>query len=58
MKTFELIIDNPETDEVVSLSLVEFPAIEADWVYFNKEEIKFATIDTDKKIIIAPVLNT
>jgi hypothetical protein len=56
MKTFELIIDNPETDEVVALSLVEFPAIEADWVYFNKEEIKFATVDTDKKIIIAPVL--
>ena len=56
MKTFELIIDNPETDEVVALSLVEFPAIEADWVYFNREEIKFATVDTDKKIIIAPVL--
>ena len=56
MKTFELIIDNPETDEVVALSLVEFPAIEADWVYFNKEEIKFATVDTEKKIIIAPVL--
>jgi len=56
MKTFELIIDNPETDEVVALSLVEFPAIEANWVYFNREEIKFATIDTDKKIIIAPVL--
>jgi hypothetical protein len=44
---------------VFALSLVASPAIEANWVYFSKEgkqEIKFATIDNDKRTIVAPVL--
>jgi hypothetical protein len=57
---YELTIENEEIDEVYALSLVSAPAIEADWVFFskdgNKEEIKFATIDSDKKLIVAPVL--
>jgi len=55
---YELKIQDAE-DEVFALSLVENPAIEADWVYFSKdkkEEVKFATIDSDKHLIIAPVL--
>jgi hypothetical protein len=45
-------------DEVYALSLVENPAIEADWVYFteHKEQVKFATVDNDKRTIVAPVL--
>ena len=58
MKLFELILED-ETDEVMALSLVANPAIEANWVYFSKEgktEIKFATVDEDKRTIVAPVL--
>jgi hypothetical protein len=58
MELYELIIEDSETDEVYALSLVENPAIEADWVYFteHKEEVKFATVDNDKRTIVAPVL--
>jgi hypothetical protein len=59
MKLFELKIED-ESDEVFSLSLVENPAIEADWVFFSKdgkrEEVQFATVDGDKRLIVAPVL--
>jgi hypothetical protein len=58
MKLFELILED-ETDEVMALSLVANPAIEANWVYFSKEgktEVKFATVDEDKRTIVAPVL--
>jgi hypothetical protein len=60
MKLYELKIEDAEVDEVFALSLVENPAIEADWVFFSKdgerEEVKFATIDSDKRLIVAPVL--
>jgi hypothetical protein len=58
MELYELIIEDENTDEVYALSLVENPAIEADWVYFteHKELIKFATVDNDKRTIVAPVL--
>jgi hypothetical protein len=60
MKLFELKIEDEEVDEVYALSLVSAPAIEADWVFFSKdgkkEEVKFATIDSDKRLIVAPVL--
>jgi hypothetical protein len=58
MELYELIIEDSNTDEVYALSLVENPAIEADWVYFteHKEQVKFATVDNDKRTIVAPVL--
>ena len=58
MELYELIIEDANTDEVYALSLVENPAIEADWVYFteHKEQVKFATVDNDKRTIVAPVL--
>jgi hypothetical protein len=58
MELYELIIEDSETDGIHALSLVENPAIEADWVYFteHKELIKFATVDNDKRTIVAPVL--
>lgn len=58
MELYELIVEDENTDEVYALSLVENPAIEADWVYFSqhKEEVKFATVDNDKRTIVAPVL--
>ena len=57
MELYELIIEDENTDEVMALSLVENPAIEANWVYFsNQKEVHFATIDEDKRTIVAPVL--
>lgn len=58
MKLYELKIEDENIDECFALSLVENPAIEADWVYFSeqKKEIKFATVDGDKHLIVAPVL--
>lgn len=58
MELYELIIEDENTDEVFALSLVENPAIEADWIFFNnqKQEVKFATVDEEKKTIVAPVL--
>ena len=41
MKTFELLLAD-ETDEVYAISLVEKGAIEKDFVWFGKEDIKFA----------------
>ena len=38
MELYELIIEDSETDEVYALSLVENPAIEADWVYFTEHK--------------------
>lgn len=57
MELYELIIEDENTDEVFALSLVENPAIEADWVFFkNQKEVNFATVDNDKRTIVAPVL--
>lgn len=60
MELYELIIEDENTDEVFALSLVENPAIEADWIFFNnqKEEVKFATVDNDKRTIVAPVFSS
>ena len=56
MELYELVILEEETDEVFAISLVEQPAIEANWVYFNRDNVAFATVDNDKRIIVAPVL--
>jgi hypothetical protein len=54
-KVYELVIEDKE-DEVFAISLVENPAIESDWVYFDKEVIQFAAIDTEQKMLIGPIL--
>lgn len=57
MELYELIIEDENVDEVMALSLVENPAIEANWVFFNNQkEVHFATIDAEKRTIVAPVL--
>ena len=53
----ELFIDEEkELDGIEAISLVEFPAIEENWVALNKHEVKFKTIDADKRIIIGLAL--
>jgi hypothetical protein len=55
MKTFELLLAD-ETDEVYAISLVEKGAIEKDFVWFGKEDIKFATADDEQRIVAGPLL--
>ena len=55
MKTFELLLAD-ETDEVFAISLVEKGAIEKDFVWFGKEDIKFATADNEQRIVAGPLL--
>jgi len=55
MKTFELLLAD-ETDEVYAISLVEHGAIEKDFVWFGKEEVKFATADEEQRIVVGPLL--
>jgi len=52
---YELRIED-DTDEIVAISLVENPAIESDFVYFNKEQVKFAAVDTEQRMLIGPIL--
>lgn len=59
MKIIELIID--ETDEysgVDAISLVEYPAIEENWVALkeNNKEYKFKSVDDDKRILMGALL--
>ena len=55
MKTFELLLAD-ETDEVFAISLVEKGAIEKDFVWFGKEDIKFSTADEEQRIVAGPLL--
>ena len=56
---YELVLKDEE-DEVFALSLVHDPAIQQNFVYFNadgkKEEVKFAEVDSDKHLIVGPIL--
>lgn len=55
-KLYELIIDDEQTDEVFAISLVESPAIEEPFMYFNKEELRFAQVDSEQQMLIGAVL--
>ena len=57
MKLFELTLDD-STDEVFAISIVENPAIQSDFVYFNeqKEILNFAEIDKDERKLVGAIL--
>ena len=61
-KIVELIIseENQENEDgVFAISLVESPAIEENWIALKKQErevMKCAKIDEDKRLLIAPAL--
>jgi hypothetical protein len=57
MKLFELQIEDNE-DEVFAISLVENAAIQSDFMYFHNEKdlIKFAAVDDEKRMLIGPIL--
>mgnify|MGYP006271099085 CR=1 FL=1 len=57
-ETYELVLKDEE-DGTFALSLVSEPAIMQDFVWLNKEgkvEIKFASVDEDKHLIVGPIL--
>jgi hypothetical protein len=56
MKLYELTVEDENVDEVFAISLVENPAIESDFIYFDKEEIKFASVSDEKRIVLGPIL--
>jgi len=56
MKLYELKVEDEEIDEVFALSFVESPAIESDFVYFDKEVIQFAKVDTEQRMVLGPIL--
>jgi hypothetical protein len=56
---YELTINNIDYDAITAISLVDFPAIERDFLMFAKEEssmFQFGKADIEKKIITGPAL--
>lgn len=56
MDIFELTIKDEEIDEVFAISLVEEPAIESDFIYFNREKQLFKEVNKEQRMVIGPVL--
>ena len=56
LETFELFIDEArEEDGIEAISLVEFPAIEENFVALSKHK-EFKTVDTEKRVIVGLAL--
>lgn len=59
LPVYELVIDDIDRDGLSAVGLVEYPAIEIDFVLFNKTKssrfIK-AAVDSDKRLIAGPAL--
>jgi hypothetical protein len=53
---YELIIEDENVDEVFAISLVEEPAIESNFVFFDKEKIQFAALSDDKRLVMGAIL--
>lgn len=57
MRIVELILDEDEIAKgVEAISVVESPAIEADFVALNSQEIKLAEVNPEKRILMGPLL--
>jgi len=56
MEIIELILDENQDNFVEAISVVEYPAIEEDFVALKSQSFKFEKQDTDKKILIGPIL--
>ena len=53
---YELVIEDENIDEVFAISLVEEPAIESNFVFFDKEKVQFAALNDDKRFSINCVM--
>ena len=57
MDIIELFIDeNDESLGIEAISIVDKPAIDADFVALSKQKIEFAEVDKEKKILLGPAL--
>jgi tetratricopeptide (TPR) repeat protein len=55
-KIIELLIDENEEAMLESISLVDKPAIERDFMYFSKEKPKYYFEDDEQRIVVGPVM--
>lgn len=53
---YELVIEDEDIDEVFAISLVEEPAIESNFVFFDKEKVQFAAVNDEKRLLMGPIL--
>jgi hypothetical protein len=53
---YELVIEDEEIDGIHAISLVEEPAIESNFVFFDKEKIHFAAVNDEKRLLMGPIL--
>ena len=57
MRIVELILDDDQMAEGISaISIVEIPAIESNFIALKNHAVQFATVDTDKRILMGPAL--
>lgn len=58
MDLVELILDEDNgLNGVYAISIVDKPAIEADFVHFSKgHEVAFTSLDTEKRLLLGPIL--
>jgi len=56
MKIVELVLDEEQDSFIEAISVVEYPAIESDFVALKSQEFKFAEADKDRKILVGPIL--
>lgn len=55
LELFELVVEG-EDDGVFANSFVESPAIERDFIFFNKQKVDFQAIDEEKRLVAGPLL--
>lgn len=56
LETIELFIDDLEETGIEAISLVEYPAIEENFVALSKQKIKLQTMDEEKRLVIGLAL--
>jgi len=57
MRIVELILDEDQlAHSIDSISIVSAPAIESNFIALKKHNVKFATLDSDKRILMGPAL--
>jgi hypothetical protein len=53
---YELVIEDENIDGIFAISLVQDPAIEADFVYFDKEKVLFSSVDDEQRLVMGAIL--
>jgi len=57
MQILELILDEQQiASGIDAISIVQSPAIESNFIALNNHKVKFATLDSEKRILLGPAL--